>query len=148
EEVFKMKRVSKALFYAVAGALVFQIEPAFSKDPAAGNDPDSMQASANVKEFHVVAIEYQGTKVWVPGTLIVKKGDQVKIHLINNIKPDPKDPNNPNPHGYAIDEYGVKAVVANGKPEMVSFKADKPGLFRIYCQLHPAHIGGQLLVLE
>jgi len=26
--------------------------------------------------------------------------------------------------------------------------ADKAGIFPIICQLHPAHVGGQLVVLE
>ncbi len=34
------------------------------------------------------------------------------------------------------------------KPETVDFVADKAGLFRIWCHLHPAHLPGQLLVLE
>lgn len=98
--------------------------------------------TSNVKEFRIVAIEYEGTKVWVPGTLILKKGEKAKVMLINNIKSDP------NTHGFAIDEFGVKVVVERGKPETVEFTANKDGLFTIYCQLHPAHIGGQLLVLR
>src|SRR5689334_19087178 len=93
-------------------------------------------AMAGTHEFTVVAVDYQGTKVWIPGTLIVKKGDKVRIKLINNM------PSEPNVHGYAIDEYGVKVQVARGKPETVEFTADKEGVFTIYCQLHPAHIGG------
>ena len=31
---------------------------------------------------------------------------------------------------------------------VVEFVADKSGIFQISCQLHPAHVGGQLLVLE
>lgn len=97
---------------------------------------------AGAKEFTVVGIEYQGTKLWVPGTIIVKKGEKVRIKLVNNIKSEP------NTHGFAIDEYGIKKVVARGTPDTVEFTADKEGLFTIYCQLHPAHVGGQLLVLE
>lgn len=109
------------------------------KSPAEHKHEESAVAA---KEFTIVAIEYEGTKVWVPGTLIVKMGDKVKIKLINNIKAEP------NSHGFAIDEFGVKTVVTRGKPETVEFIADKEGLFKIYCQLHPAHIGGQLLVIK
>ncbi len=94
------------------------------------------------KEFTIVGIEYQGSKLWVPGTMIVKVGTQVKIKLINNLKSDP------NTHGFAIDEYGIKVVVARGEPQTVEFKADKEGLFNVYCHQHPAHIGGQLLVIK
>jgi hypothetical protein len=30
----------------------------------------------------------------------------------------------------------------------VEFVADKAGLFKMFCQIHPKHIGGQLLILE
>ena len=94
-----------------------------------------------VRNFSVVNIEYKGSKVWVPGTLIAKAGETVKIKLTNNT-PSGK-------HGFAIDAFNVKTEVANdGQPAMVEFKADKAGLYTIYCQLHPGHIGGQLLVLE
>ncbi len=110
--------------------------------PAMEGMKHEMAHGESRKEFKVVGVEYQGTKVWIPGTLIVKKGDKVKIALINNIQSEP------NTHGFAIDEFGVKSIVARGKPETVEFTADKEGLFTIYCQLHPAHIGGQLLVLS
>lgn len=99
-------------------------------------------AIAAERSFTLVNIEYEGTKVWVPATLIVEKGDTVKIKLINNVKSDP------NQHGFAIAEFKVAAVVDRGEPKTVEFVADKPGLFATSCQLHPAHIGGQLLVLD
>ena len=94
------------------------------------------------RQFTVVAIESEGSKFWIPGTLIVKKGEKVKINLVNSIKSEP------NTHGYAIDAFGVKEVIARGEPKTVSFTADKSGIFTIYCQQHPKHIGGQLLVLD
>lgn len=94
-----------------------------------------------VRQFSIVNLEYKGTKVWVPGTLIVKQGETVKIKLVNNT-PSGK-------HGFSIDAFAVKTEAANdGKPVNLEFKADKAGLYTIYCHLHPAHIGGQLLVLE
>lgn len=99
-------------------------------------------AVAAERSFTVVNVEYEGTKVWVPATLIVKKGETVKIKLINNVKSDP------NQHGFAIPEFKVSAVVDRGEPKTVEFVADKAGLFTTSCQLHPAHIGGQLLVLD
>ena len=95
-----------------------------------------------VHNFTVVNVEYEGTKIWLPSTLIVHKGDKVKIKLINNVKADP------NQHGYSIAAFNVAAVVTRGEPKEIEFVADKAGLFPIVCQLHPAHIGGQLLVLQ
>ena len=64
-----------------------------------------------VREFTSVNIEYRGTKVWVPATFFAKKGEKIKIKLINET-PSGK-------HGFAIDEFGVKTTVYNGKPETV-----------------------------
>lgn len=99
-------------------------------------------AAEAVREFTVATFEYEGTKIWLPSTLIVHKGDRVKIKLINNVKADP------NQHGFRIAAFNVETVVTRGEPQTVEFVADKAGLFPTACQLHPAHIGGQLLVLE
>lgn len=93
-----------------------------------------------VRNFTSVNIQYQGSKVWVPATFIVHKGDRVQIKLINNA-PSGK-------HGFALDEYGIKATVFKGEPQTIAFTANTAGLFTIYCQIHKAHVGGQLLVLE
>lgn len=92
--------------------------------------------------FTVVNIEYETTKIWVPSTLVVHKGDTVKVKLINNV------PTDPNQHGFAIAAFNVAAVVNRGEPKEVEFKADKAGVFPISCQLHPAHVAGQLIVLD
>jgi len=39
-------------------------------------------------------------------------------------------------------------VVPGEKTANVKFVADKAGIFPIKCQLHPAHVTGQLIVLE
>lgn len=100
---------------------------------------------APVREFKSVNIEFKGSKVWVPATFIVKKGDEVKITLINDAPSGL--------HGFAIEGYEaqVKVAISNKEGEnrkTVEFKADKAGLFKVYCHMHPAHVGGQLLVLE
>jgi len=33
------------------------------------------------------------------------------------------------------------------EPKQIEFTADKEGIFPIICQLHPAHVGGELVVL-
>lgn len=106
----------------------------FSGMPAGGQDVN--------REITVVNIEFEGSKLWVPATLVVKKGERVRVKLINKVKSDP------NVHGFAIPDFGVKVDVYRDKPETVEFTADKAGLFKVWCHLHPAHIGGELLVLE
>jgi nitrosocyanin len=98
-------------------------------------------ARAEEMSFTVVNVEYEGTKVWVPSTLVVKKGTLVKLKLINNV------PSDPNQHGFAIPAYKIAEVVDRGTPKTLEFTADKDGIFPITCQLHPAHVGGELVVL-
>ena len=92
--------------------------------------------------FTIVNIEYEGTKIWLPSTLVVHKGDTVKLKLINNV------PSDPNQHGFAIAAFKVAEVVNRGEPKEVTFTADQAGIFPITCQLHPAHVGGQVVVLD
>jgi nitrosocyanin len=94
----------------------------------------------NVKEFTLVNVEYEGSKIWLPGTVIVKKGDRVRIKLINNVPSGE--------HGFAIPEFNVVDKVFKGEPRSHEFVADKAGVFKMFCQIHPAHVGGQLLVIE
>jgi heme/copper-type cytochrome/quinol oxidase subunit 2 len=91
--------------------------------------------------FTVVNVEYEGTKIWVPTTLVVKKGTTVKLKLINKV------PSDPNQHGFAIPAYNIAEVVTRGEDKTLEFKADKDGIFPINCQLHPAHVAGELVVL-
>jgi nitrosocyanin len=78
-------------------------------------------------------------KQWLPGTIIVKKGDDVELTLINNVPSGE--------HGFFIPDYKITKVVGKEKKEVITFKAEKEGLFTMKCHLHPAHVGGQFLVL-
>ena len=81
----------------------------------------------------------QDVKIWEPTSIAAKKGDRVTLRLINKHADE---------HGYEIAAFGVKEVVAGDKTASVSFTADKAGVFPIKCHLHPAHVVGQLVVLE
>ena len=76
-----------------------------------------------------------------PETLVVEKGDSVKI-TINNKSPISE--------GFSIDEYGIKEVIKAGESKTITFKADKVGAFTIWCQLHPKniHLPGTLNVVD
>lgn len=102
-------------------------------------------AAAPAREFKSVNIEVKGQKIWVPSVFIVKKGDKVKITLVNTAPSGV--------HAFAIDGYGdaAKTTVDNKEGDntkTIEFVADKAGLFRVYCPMHPPHVGGQFLVLE
>src|SRR4051812_15773926 len=99
----------------------------------------SAASYAETRTFNAVAVEIDGTKFWLPSTFYVKKGDKVKFHLINKV------PGAGSVHGFAIADYKVQEVV-DTKGKDIEFTADKEGIFPINCQLHPAHIGGQLIV--
>lgn len=100
--------------------------------------------AAAVREFKSVNIEVEGNKIWTPSFFVVKKGDKVKITLINTAASGV--------HAFEIDGYpATKAAVDNKKGDntkTVEFTADKAGIFRIFCPMHAGHVGGQLLVLE
>ena len=102
----------------------------------------TVSASAHAEDVSVtlVNVDYEGTKMWLPGTVVVKKGSRVRIKLINNVPSEPS-------HGFAIPAYGVAEVVNRGEPKQVEFTASRDGVFPMICQLHPAHVGGQLVVL-
>ncbi len=99
----------------------------------------SVSVMAETRSITIVNYEYEGVKQWLPGTIIVKKGDDVEITLINNVPSGI--------HGFFIPDFDVRKEVKKGVKEVVKFKATKEGLFSMKCHLHPAHVGGQLLVL-
>ncbi|MFI5360390.1 MAG: cupredoxin domain-containing protein [Elusimicrobiota bacterium] len=127
-----MNRLLLAVLAAAMGVAVV----AHAQAPAAA------AAEAPVRSFKSVNIETKGEKIWTPSTFIVKKGDKVKIMLVNQASAV---------HAFAIEGYDVNVQVNNAEKDntkVVEFTADKAGIFRIYCSMHPGHVGGQLLVLE
>ena len=81
----------------------------------------------------------QDVKIWEPTSFTAKKGDTVMLQLVNRHADE---------HGFEIAAFGVKEVVPGEKTANVKFTAHKAGIFPIKCQLHPAHVVGQLVVLE
>ena len=94
---------------------------------------------ADINLTIVNVVSPQDVKIWEPTSIAAKKGDRVTLRLINKHADE---------HGYEIAAFGVKEVVAGDKTASVSFTADKAGVFPIKCHLHPAHVVGQLVVLE
>jgi nitrosocyanin len=88
--------------------------------------------------FAVVSVEASGAKIWLPSTIVVHAGQQVTLKLDNKLDA---------PHGFAIDDYAIQAVVPAGATQEVKFTAKRGVTSRFYCQIHPAHVGGQILVV-
>lgn len=108
--------------------------------PAASAAAAPAPAEPGTKRFTLVAVDIDEAKFWLPSTIDVDQGDKVELTLKNNI------PGTVNQHGFAIPAYKIQEVVTRGTPKVITFVADKPGVFPFVCQLHPAHIGGQLKV--
>jgi nitrosocyanin len=99
-------------------------------------------AEGGTVKVTVVNVAYEGTKLWLPGTIAARKGDRITIKLINDV------PGEPAQHGFAIPAYDVAVIVDRGAPKTVEFVADRAGIFPITCHLHPAHVAGQLVILD
>ena len=97
-------------------------------------------ASAGEISLRIVnVVTPQDVKIWEPTSIMAKKGDTVMLQLVNRHADE---------HGFEIAAFNVKEVVPGEKTSNVKFIADKEGIFPIKCQLHPAHVVGQLVVLE
>jgi plastocyanin len=96
-------------------------------------------AAAEPKKFTLMNVVLDGTKIWLPSSLMVHQGDEVELTLINKLE---------DPHGFKIAEVGIEEVVQPKAQTTVTFTASQPGAHSYICHIHPPHIGGQILVLS
>jgi hypothetical protein len=61
------------------------------------------------RDITLVNIEFEGTEIWVPGSVAVKKGDIVKIKAIDNAKSDPPV------HGFANEALERDRALAHAR---------------------------------
>jgi nitrosocyanin len=71
--------------------------------------------------------------------------DKITVHKDDNVTLDVGN-STATTHGFSIEGYGIHDTVEPGKPLKVKFSAGKPGTFKIFCQLHPAHQMATLVV--
>jgi nitrosocyanin len=107
---------------------------------AAPAAPAPAMEEPGTRSFTLVSVEVDDTKFWLPSVIAVEQGDKVKLTLKNQV------PGASNQHGFTIPAYNITEVVTRGEPKTITFVADKAGVFQYSCQLHPAHIGGSLIV--
>lgn len=74
---------------------------------------------------------------WLPGEVTVVEGDQVTLEILGV---------NGASHPATIEGYGIDFEVKRGEVTTVEFTADKPGIFRIVCQVHQPAMTGSLVV--
>ena len=96
-------------------------------------------AAAEPKKFTLITVALDGTKIWLPSSLVVHQGEEVELTLINKLD---------DPHGFKIEDVGIEEVVQPKAQTTVRFTASQPGAHRYICHIHPPHIGGQMLVLS
>ena len=96
-------------------------------------------AAAELKKFTLINVVLDGTKIWLPSSLMVYQGEEVELTLINKLE---------DPHGFKIADVGIEEVVQPKAQTTVKFTAAQPGAHSYICHLHPPHIGGQMLVLS
>ena len=96
----------------------------------------SINSYSAKRVIQLVNHQYEGVKQWLPGTIIVNQGDDVEIHLINK----------KGIHGFRIKAFNIEETVTSKKVKKVTFKASKKGIHKIDCQMHGAHVGGQLII--
>jgi nitrosocyanin len=96
-------------------------------------------AAAEPKKFTVINVVLDGTKIWLPSSLMVHQGEDVELTLINKLE---------DPHGFQIEDVGMEEVVQPKAQMTVTFTASQPGAYSYICHLHPPHLGGQILVLS
>ena len=104
---------------------------------------------AHAEDGKFVAVEVGGAKFWLGGGDIDMRASArtpgpVTFKLINKLDAD---------HGFAIDAFGIKQVVKPGEEVTVTVaSADVNNrderIYKFYCHLHPAHVGGTIVVLK
>ena len=129
---------------AVVAAVATLVLPITTRIAMAQGAPPAASAPAmeepGTRSFTMVSIEADGAKIWLPSVIAVEQGDKVKLTLKNLV------PGADNKHGFTIPAYNITEVVTRDEPKTVTFVADKAGVYPYSCQLHPAHIGGSLIV--
>jgi len=96
-------------------------------------------AAQEPKKFTLINVLLDGTKIWLPSSIMVQQGDDVELTLINKLD---------EPHGFEIKDFGIEQVVQPKAQMTVKFTASKAGVYSYICQMHPPHLGGQILVLS
>jgi len=90
------------------------------------------------ENYRVAITSANGVSGFSIGTITVTEGDKVDIRVENLTD---------KPHGFSIDAFNIHRVVDPRQPQTVSFTPNKTGQFKVYCQLHPAHVPGSMIVV-
>ena len=78
-----------------------------------------------------------GKKTWIPTEVTIKGGSKVEITLVNELE---------DPHGFSIPGVTDPLVIKGKETTSVTVPAPKAGEYKFLCQMHPAHVGGKIIV--
>lgn len=95
-------------------------------------------SNSKTVKFDVNAVSVNGKSAYSVGTITVTEGEKVELQVGNLTDRD---------HGFSVDALDVHRVVKPRETQHVTFTPKKTGQFKIYCQLHPAHVPSQLVVV-
>lgn len=125
---------------AAAGYSAMQIQAARDdvKEMKMKVEGMKMNVKPAVRDIAVTSDLVSGSNRFSPSVIVAYQGDTLKLKVTNLGDKE---------HGFSIDEYKIAEIVDKGKTNAVEITANAPGVFRVYCQLHAPHMGGQLLVL-
>lgn len=84
---------------------------------------EAIKRNGNKVEVFMTAIRSHFT----PDQIEVEEGDEVTIHLVSTETAEDQT------HGFTIDMYNINVSLEPGKQENITFKADMPGTFPMYC---------------
>src|SRR5262245_12495266 len=95
--------------------------------------------AAEPKKFTLINVDLDGTKIWLPSSIMVHQGDEVELTLINKLD---------DPHGFAIKAFGIAQVVQPKSQLTAKFTTSQAGAYNYICQIHPPLLSGNVLVLS
>lgn len=87
----------------------------------------------------VISGNVGGKNVYIPSTIVVEAGKPAVLSVFNTTD---------TPHGFAIPAAKIEEILPVQEEHRVELPAMKEGIYRIHCQLHPAHRNGTLVVVE
>jgi nitrosocyanin len=139
-----LRTFTATLIIGIVAAAFYSPVRAQEKAPAAAastTTAGSSEVAPGEKKFTLVSEQIGETKFWFPNTIVVEQGDKVTLNLKNEV------PGTAVTHGFELPAFKISEIVTRGeKAKVVHFTADQPGIYPYYCQLHGAHVGGQLVV--
>ncbi len=133
-----MRRPSFALLSVLAAINLIQLTQATFAGPPT---PSPRASLVPVHSLRLEAVIKDGKKYWLPEKLRAKKGEKIHLRLENHI-PGPNSI-----HGFRLPAFHIEELVDN-QGKSIEFTADQAGTFKFDCQLHPGHVGGELIVQE